>query len=141
MTDEQSRVIAIDFGEKRIGVAVSDPLGITAQPVCTIHRKGKKKDIAELLEIISRYEAGQVVMGLPLRADGSAGEIAEKAKKFGEAVRAASGLPVAYQDERFTTVEAEEVLLLADMSRKRRKEVIDKLAAQLILQKYLDKKG
>ncbi len=134
-------MLALDFGEKRIGVAVSDPLGITAQPVRTIHRKGKKKDIAELLEIIRQYEAVQVVVGLPLHADGSVGEIAKKAKKFGEAVRAASGLPVDYLDERFTTLEAKEVLLQADMSRERRKEVIDKMAAQLILQRYLDKKG
>ncbi|MFQ5431716.1 MAG: Holliday junction resolvase RuvX [Nitrospinota bacterium] len=138
MTGKIAKILALDYGSKRIGVAVSDPLGITAQPVAVINRKGKKKDIPELLGIIKEREVGKIVVGLPFNMNGSKGTHYDDVKRFGALLEKASGLPVDYIDERLTTMQAEKVLLSGDVSRNKRRKVIDKMAAVLILQNYLD---
>ena len=132
------RILGLDVGTKTVGVAVSDPLGITAQAVTTLRRKGAKADVAELKRLATEYEVSRVVVGLPLNMDGSEGARAAASRTLGAAISQATGVPVEYQDERLTTVAAERVLLEGDVSRKRRREVIDQLAAQLILQAWLD---
>mgnify|MGYP000635697673 CR=1 FL=1 len=138
MTGKIAKILALDYGSKRIGVAVSDPLGITAQPVTVINRKGKKKDIPEILEIIKEREVGKIVLGLPLNMNGSKGTLYDEVKKFGSLLEKKSSLQVDYLDERLTTAQAEKVLLSGDVSRQKRRKVIDKMAAVLILQNYLD---
>lgn len=132
------RTMGLDVGTKTVGVAVSDGLGITAQGVTTVRRTGLKADLAELERLIAEYEVTRAVVGLPLNMDGSEGERAAASRKFGEALGKATGLPVEYWDERLTTVAAERVLIEADVSRKKRRAVIDQMAAQLILQGWLD---
>ncbi len=134
------RIICLDIGEKRIGVAVSDALDLTAQGLETIWTKGVDRDTARVLELCRRYETGRVLCGLPLNMDGSEGFQAGRVRAFAERL-AAEGLTVRYQDERLTTKLARDVLLQADVRRSRRKEVIDKLAATYILQSYLDAGG
>ena len=137
MTGKKAKILALDYGTKRIGVAVSDPLGITAQPVTVINRKGKKKDVPELLGIIKEREVDKIVIGLPLNMNGSKGTLYDEVKKFGAMLERVSSLPVDYQDERLTTMQAEKVLLAGDVSRQKRRNVIDKMSAVLILQNYL----
>ena len=132
------RILGIDPGEKRIGVALSDLLGITAQGLMTLEVTSSAEALKEIDDIIRRKNVGLVVIGLPLNMDGSAGIQAKRARKLGEAIGEKSGVPVEYQDERLTSLQAEKVLLQADLSRKKRKTKIDLLAAQLILQSYLD---
>ncbi len=134
------RVICLDVGEKRIGVAVSDPLDLTAQGVETIFCKGRRQDAARVLELCDRYETRRVLCGLPLNMDGSSGFQAERARRMGELL-ASMGCEVRYQDERLTTKLATGVLLEADVRRAKRKEVVDKLAATCILQTFLDAGG
>ncbi len=135
---EKSRILALDFGEKRIGIAISDPLGLTAQPVCTLERQGKKKDLKTIKKIIEEKNVKKLFIGLPMRLDGSKGTIYEKVKKFGRALEALCRQPVGYLDEKFTTEDAEAVLKEAGIPREKRKQVIDMMAAQLILQRHLD---
>ncbi len=132
------RAIGLDFGERTIGVAVSDPLGMIAQAVKTIRRKSWQADLEELRKIIEEYEAEQLVVGLPRNMDGTFGPSAGKVQAFVEKLKIFR-LPIDTEDERLTTVMAERVLLEGDVSRKRRKEVIDQVAAALILQGYLDR--
>ena len=134
------RVICLDIGEKRIGVAVTDPLDLTAQAVETIWTKGFTKDAARVLELCKQYETDRVLCGLPLNMDGSAGFQAEHARAFGDYL-AGQGLQIRYQDERMTTRQARSVLLEADVRRQKRKEYIDQLAATYILQSFLDAGG
>lgn len=134
----KKRIIAIDFGEKRIGVAVSDPLGITAQPVGTLKSVGKKGDVAALVTLIEEKGADAIILGMPFRLDGSEGTLCARIKKIGRALEAATGLKVEYQDERFTSEEASDALREASVRGKKKKKVIDTIAAQLILQRYLD---
>jgi putative Holliday junction resolvase len=131
--------MGLDIGDVRIGVAVSDPLGWTAQGVKTIKRTGIKSDIKEIINIITEYKVEKIVAGLPINMNGSMGPSSEKIKVFCEKLKEASGLEIIYQDERLTTVAASRVLLEADVSRKKRKEVIDTVASTFILQTYLDK--
>lgn len=128
------RIMGLDVGEKRIGVAVSDPLGYTAQGISTV----KREDIEELKKIVSDYDIGEIVVGLPKNMDGSIGDQGKKVLDFVEKLKQEIDLPMITWDERLTTKEAEGVLLKADLSRAKRKKVIDKLAAVLILQSYLD---
>jgi putative Holliday junction resolvase len=132
------RALGLDLGTKTIGVAVSDELGMTAQGITTIERRGPRKDLEALQVIVTEYGADRFVLGLPLNMDGSEGPRAETTRKFGDALEAAIKLPVIYQDERLTTVSATRVLLEADMSRQKRKAVIDQVAASFILQAWLD---
>ncbi|OPY57442.1 MAG: putative Holliday junction resolvase [Pelotomaculum sp. PtaU1.Bin035] len=136
------RIMGLDLGEKRIGVAVSDPMGWTAQGLEVIISKGSSMaDIKRIKEVAREYEVGRVVVGLPKNMDGSPGLQAEKIKTFAGRLSEALGLPVELWDERLTTVAAEKLLIEADLSRARRRKVIDKMAAALILQGYLDYRG
>ncbi len=136
------RILAFDIGEKRIGVAVSDPLGITAQGIETYHRTDDlEKDVAHLISIANGYKPVKLVFGMPRNMDGSYGMQAETTKAFAEAVLEKWDGEHAFQDERLTTASARRVLLEADIRRDKRKKVIDKLAAVLILQSYLDAHG
>lgn len=132
------RILGLDIGSKTIGAAVSDPLGLTAQGITTIRRKSLAADLAAVQTLIKEYAVEQIVVGLPLNMNGSAGPSAMMAREAGEAIAAASGLPVIYRDERYSTVAAERALLEGDVSRRKRKQVIDKMAAVYILQGYLD---
>jgi len=134
------RAIGLDYGEKTIGVSVSDPLGMIAQGVKTIRRKSWQADLGELRKIIEEYEAERLVVGLPRNMDGTFGPSAEKVRIFIEKLKIFR-LPIDTEDERLTTVMAERALLEVDVSRKRRKEVIDQVAAALILQGYLDRRS
>jgi putative Holliday junction resolvase len=132
------RILGLDMGSKTIGVAVSDEMGYTAQGVTTIRRTTEAEDIAAVLALVADYGATEVVVGLPRRLDGSLGEAAQSVLAFVERLKAATGAEVKTWDERLTTVAAAKMLIAADVSRKRRKKVIDKVAAVLILQSYLD---
>ncbi len=132
------RTLGLDVGTKTIGVAVSDALGLTAQGVTTIRRTSLKADLAELGAIAREHEATHAVIGLPLNMDGSEGPRAEASRKFAEAVTGALGLTVEFWDERLSTVAAQRTLLEADLSRAKRRQVIDQMAAQFILQGWLD---
>ena len=140
MTVFKPRVLALDVGEKRIGVAVSDPLGLTAQGVETIFTKGLEKDLQRISELASKYETKRVLVGLPKNMNGSLGPQAERIMAFSGALEAA-GFQVRHEDERLTTMMARRVLLEGDVRRAKRKEVVDKLAATYILQSFLDGGG
>jgi putative Holliday junction resolvase len=133
-----ARVLGIDLGSRRIGVAVSDGLGLTAQPRTTLARHGGMRDIDAIAAAVKEADADRIVLGLPLDCEGQEGPAAQRARVFGDKLRAALHLPVDLIDESFSTVEAEAVLLAADVSRARRKQVVDKLAAAVILQRWLD---
>ena len=135
------RILALDFGSKTVGVAVSDGLLLTAQGVETIERKDEnklRKTCARIEELIAEYEITEIVLGLPKNMNNTEGERVEKTKAFGEMLERRTGLPVHYWDERLTTVAAEQILMESGVRRENRKAVIDKVAAGLILQGYLD---
>ena len=137
------RILGLDIGDKTIGVAVSDPLFISAQGVTTIERVGIKKDTAKVLEYVKEYEVGTVVSGLPLMLSGEDSPQTQKVREFVERLEnkaRSTGfkLQFVFQDERFTTKMAEDVLIAADMRRDKRKTIIDRQAAVIILQSYLD---
>ncbi len=131
------RIAAFDVGDVRIGVAVSDELGLTAQGIGVVERVGWRRDMEALASLLAPYTPDRLVVGLPRNMNGSEGPQAAKVRAFAERAAAHLGLPLDYWDERLTTVAAERVLLEADMSRRRRRQVIDKVAATLILQGYL----
>jgi putative Holliday junction resolvase len=132
-------MVGLDVGDVRIGVAVSDPLGIIAQPFSTIHCETPEKDIEAIKAIVKEREAVRVVVGLPLNQEGKPGPQAEKVLAFIEQLRAVLDVEVVTQDERFSTASAQRILIAADVSRKGRKKVIDKIAAQQVLQVYIDR--
>ena len=139
------RKIALDVGDKRIGVAVSDELLITASGIATIERVGIRKDAGKIMELINQYNCDTVVIGLPKKLDGTDSIQTEKVYEFKNMLEnkmRSSGMgqvKLVFEDERLTTVMAEKVLIEADVRRSKRKEVIDKQAAVLIMQGYLDK--
>lgn len=133
------RVMALDVGDKRIGIAVSDPLKITAQSLETLNRTNLKKDILYLSELMERLEVEELVVGLPKNMNGTLGPQAEKVQKFVEDILKVKEIKIIYIDERLSTVTAEKTLIAGDVSRKKRKTVVDKLAATVILQSYLDR--
>ena len=141
------RKIAVDVGDKTIGVAVSDPLNITAQGITTIERVGIRKDAGKVIDYIREYECDTVVIGLNKRLDGTDSPQTEKVYEFKRMLEnkmRSTGLgsvTIDFYDERFTTVMAERVLKEAELTRKERKKVVDKQAAVIILQSYLDSKG
>ena len=138
------RIMGLDYGSKTVGVAISDPLGITAQAVETIWRKDEnklRKTCARIEELISEYEVERIVLGLPKHMNNDLGERAQKALAFGEMVKRRTGLEVVMWDERLTTVEAERTLIENNVRRENRKQYIDKIAAVFILQGYLDSIG
>ena len=134
------RTLALDVGTKTIGVAVSDELGITANGITTIKRAGLKDDLNELDILVKEYNPGEIVVGVPYQMDGSVGERGQQILNFAEKIREAFSLPLQFWDESFSTVHAEEKLIEGNMSRKKRKKVIDKIAAVFILQEYLESK-
>ncbi len=133
------RIMAVDYGDSRIGLAVSDKLGIIASPVGTIRSVGMRGDVDELAAKAKELGAELILLGLPLNMDGSEGERAEKTRKLGSVLGKVSGLNVEYLDERLSTVSAERVLDEAEMRWDKRKKVVDTISAQIILQTYLDK--
>ena len=138
------RIMGLDYGSKTVGVAMSDPLGITAQAVETIWRKDEnklRKTCARIEDLISEYEVERIVLGLPKHMNNDLGERAQKALAFGEMVKRRTGLEVVMWDERLTTVEAERTLIENNVRRENRKQYIDKIAAVFILQGYLDSIG
>lgn len=134
------RIMGLDVGEKRIGIALSDPMGWTAQGHSVLHRRKIEEDLASLAQICAENNVEKLVLGLPRNMNGSLGFKAQEVQEFGKVLREYLQLPIEYIDERLTTVSAEKVLLQADVSRKKRRQVIDKLAAVYILQTYLDSK-
>lgn len=138
--DMEKHKIALDVGDVRIGVAVSDLLCIGANPRETyVRKKGDMAaDIAYFCDYAKREDADMFILGLPKNMDGTEGDRARVTREFGDMLKDASGLPVVYQDERLTTVSAERMLITADVRREKRKQVIDKVAAAIILQSYLD---
>ncbi|MBQ1396002.1 MAG: Holliday junction resolvase RuvX, partial [Eubacterium sp.] len=141
------RKMALDVGDKTIGVAVSDPLGITAQGLMTIERVGIKKDTTKVVDLIREQDCDAVVIGLPLNLNGSDSVQTEKVREFRERLEnklrsnSLADVRVDWQDERFTTVMAEDVLIAAGVRREDRKKTVDRQAAQIILQSWLDRQA
>lgn len=131
--------MGIDLGTKTIGIAISDELGWTAQGIETIKRTNAEKDLARIGQLIAEYNVSEIVVGYPKNMDGTIGERGQASERFAQLLKKRFQLPVQLWDERLTTVAAEKTLLDADISRKKRKRVIDKLAAVFILQSYLDR--
>ena len=132
--------MGLDIGDKTIGVAVSDLMGLTAQGVTTIKRVGKKKDIEAIKQIIAEKQVNKIVSGLPKNMNGTVGPQGEKVQKFCELLKEETNLPIEFWDERLSTVAAERSLIEGNVRRENRKKVIDMLAAVIILQGYLDSK-
>lgn len=133
-----TRILALDPGTKRIGVALSDELGWTARPLETFERKSLDADVAYVGELVRRHEVREIVIGMPVRLDGTPGPAAQAAQQFRDALQAAVGVPVVAWDERLTTKAAEQMLIEADVSRKKRKGAVDRVAAALLLKSYLE---
>ena len=133
------RILGIDLGEKRIGISISDELGITAQGLPTIISKNDEKNIQEIKNIINEYNVKKIVLGLPKNMNGTLGLQAKKAISFAERIKKCCMLPVELEDERLTTTKAEKLLIEGNRSRKKRKKVIDKMSAVIILQTFLDR--
>lgn len=135
------RVIGLDYGSKTVGVALSDELMLTAQPLTTIHRDRPTKlrqTLAQIEQIIEQYDVDRIVVGWPKKLDNEEGERCEKTKEFGDTLENRTGLEIIYQDERLTTAQADGVLEQGGIRKDKRKQYIDKMAASLILQNYLD---
>lgn len=132
------RYMAIDLGDVRVGIAVSDMMGIVANALETYYRKNDEEDFAHILKLIREQNAGVVVVGLPLNMDGSKGPRALAAEEWGGKLAELTQARVIFQDERLTTVTSERVLIESGMRREKRKDVIDRVAATVILQTYLD---
>jgi putative Holliday junction resolvase len=132
------RVLGLDVGARRIGVAITDPLGITAQGLDTLHRKNKKHDLACLNRVIREYDVREIVVGLPLRMSGLEGTQAEKIQAFADDLRKYFGLPVHLWDERLTSAEANRLLRETDLSIEKRGKAVDRMAAILILQGWME---
>ena len=135
------RIMGLDLGDKTIGVAISDPLLITAQGLKTIRRESMKKDIAELKNIIMEYNITKIVMGFPKNMNNTVGPQGEKVLDFVEELKKRIDIEIILEDERLTTAIAEKALIRGDVSREKRKKVIDTVAATYILQTYLDRRG
>jgi len=132
------RILGLDLGDRTIGVAISDPLGYTAQGITTIRRKYLKFDLEQLKSIFDEYSVESVVLGLPKNMNGTLGESSEKAIEFSKILETEFKVPVKLWDERLTTVAAHKAMIEGDLSRSKRKKIVDKIAAIYILQGYLD---
>ena len=131
------RILAIDYGSRRFGLAVSDPLGITAQGIETMQRKNKRADFAYLAKVVRQQQIREIVIGYPLRMSGEAGEQAQKVAGFAEELRRQFNLPVHLWDERLSSAEANRVLREAELSIQKRANAVDRMAAVLILQSFM----
>jgi putative Holliday junction resolvase len=134
------RVLGLDVGDKTIGVAVSDGLGITAQGVTTIRRQSFEKDFAALEKIIEEYEAVEIVIGLPKMMDGTEAVQSGKVREFAAKIEKRFALPITFVDERLSTALVQKMMIEGGVRREKRREVVDMLAAQIILQSYIDRK-
>jgi putative Holliday junction resolvase len=132
------KILGLDLGSKTIGVAISDDLVLTAQVLTSIKRTVPEKDLADILALVNEYQVQEIVVGLPINMDGTKGESARKAEAFIEKLRETFSIKIIPWDERLSTVAAERILLEGDLSRKKRRKVIDRLSAAIILQGYLD---
>lgn len=135
------RRLGLDYGDRRIGVALSDELGWTAQALEVIGRTNREEDLERIVRLVEEHRVGEVVVGLPKNMNGTIGPRGEIAMAFAERLRERLDIPVVLWDERLSTVSAERTLVSADVSRKKRKQVIDKMAASIILQNYLESKN
>lgn len=133
-----TRILALDYGSKRMGVALSDELGWTAQPLETFERRTLERDIAHIQELVTRHDVREVLIGLPLRLDGGEGPAVQAVQCFIGRLGETLSVPIVTWDERMTTRAAEDLLIAADMSRKKRKGVVDRVAAAILLQGYLE---
>lgn len=133
------RLLGLDVGDKRIGIALSDPLGITAGGLETLNRVNMEQDVDKIVQIANRHQVVQIVIGLPLNMDGSSGSQAEKVKSFGRKLARASGLAIIYEDERLTTISAIRTLTVQGVRTGENKHLVDRQAAAIILQKFLDR--
>jgi putative Holliday junction resolvase len=133
------RILGLDYGSKRIGVAMCDELGLTAQGLATITRKNRSRDVEAIRKLLQSHGVEKIVIGYPLRLDGTEGIQCEKVNRFASLLESTFAIPVVKWDETLTTKEAENILLEASVRRKKRKNVIDRLAACLILQDYLSR--
>jgi len=132
------KILGIDYGSKRIGLAISDELGITARPLTVIARKNLERDLDVLENIMRENKAEQIVLGLPLRLDGTRGIQCEKVEKFAATLQARFALPIILWDEALSTWEADELMITAGIKSRKRREMVDKIAAGIILQSYLN---
>ncbi|HLK18811.1 MAG TPA: Holliday junction resolvase RuvX [Bryobacteraceae bacterium] len=132
------RVLALDLGKRRIGLALSDPLGITAQGLQTLERSNIREDLAALAQLISEHDVRLILMGNPLHMSGDESRQSQYTREFAERLQAATGLPIEFRDERLTTVEAERVLKQSGISIQKRAKAVDRLAAVILLESYLD---
>jgi len=132
------RILGLDVGTKRIGIAISDELGWTAQGIKTLHRRESKSDLREIRDIVGQYGVEEIVVGLPRNMNGSLGPQAQMVLGFIRDLRGVLDVPILTWDERLSTVEATKILIKGDLSRKKRKQKVDMSAAALILQSYLD---
>jgi putative Holliday junction resolvase len=137
-TPGHARILALDVGSRRIGVAITDPLGITAQGLDTIQRKNKRTDLKALGGLLTKYEVKEIVIGLPLRLSGAEGTQSEKMRLFADDLHAHFGITVHLWDERWTSTEANRLLRETDLSIKKRGEAVDRMAAILILQSWME---
>jgi len=134
------RILAIDLGEKRIGIAISDELGITAQGLPTIPSTTEDENLKKIKKLVDKYNVKKIILGLPKNMNGTLGRQAEKSLSFAQKIKNIHQVPVELEDERLSTSKAERLLIQADRSRKKRKKVIDKMSAVIILQSYLDRR-
>src|SRR5437588_2947399 len=137
-TSGHRRIMALDVGSKRIGVAISDALGITAQGLDTIQRQNKRRDLEALRVLLAKYEVREIVVGLPLRLSGAEGTQSEKMRRFAEDLQAHFGVTVHLWDERWTSTEANRLLRETDLSIRKRGQAVDRMAAILILQSWME---
>ena len=130
-------LLGLDVGDTRIGVAISDALGVAAHPLCTLTRKNRKVDLIAISDLVSIHKVERVVIGLPISLDGSIGTQAQKIQKFAQRLEHVIDIPIEFQDESFTTAEAEDILRELNKDTKAQKELIDEVAAVIILNDYL----
>ena len=138
MTPANSRILALDLGKKRIGLAISDPLGITAQGLPNLVRTNKRTDLAALQQLAGEREVGQILLGNPINMRGDEGRQSGWVREFAQAIEKRTGLPVKLWDERLTSVEAGRVLRSSGISIEKRAAAVDRLSAVILLQSYLD---
>ena len=141
MAPQNSRILALDLGKRRIGLAISDPLGITAQGLPNLERRNKRSDFAALETLIREREIGMILMGNPINMGGAEGRQSGWVREFAEELERRTHLPVKLWDERLTTVEAQRVLKSSGISSRKRADSVDRLAAVILLESYLDRTG
>jgi len=137
---EHPRILGLDVGDRRIGIAISDPLGITAAGLETYQRTNMQTDVATIADIAKRHNVIEIVIGLPLHMDGTEGEQAAKVTSFGKKLARATGVPVIYEDERLSTIGAIRTLTVQGVKTGHNRDLVDRQAAAIILQKHLDRK-